>query len=131
MDLSLQLQSPSSSQIPLVWPRVTQLAVQAKLPSLHRNPPLTMLVVASNTNTGLSVVFPNILWPKIKIEIVFASVMLQSVVTDSKVFLLISIKIKTLMEVKTILHAKKIANHSNQTFTGFPNINSRNKSLNF
>ena len=59
MDLSLQMQSPSPSQMPLVWPRVTQLAEQAQLPRVHRKPPLTRLVETSNTNTGLSLL-PNI-----------------------------------------------------------------------
>ena len=61
MDLSLQMQSPSPSQMPLVWPRVTQLAEQAQLPRVHRNPALTRLVETSSANTGVSRVFPNIL----------------------------------------------------------------------
>ena len=64
MDLSLQLHSPSPSQIPLVWPRVTQLAEQAQLPRVHRNPALTRLLETSKTNTGVSEP-PNILLTKI------------------------------------------------------------------
>ena len=65
MDLSLQMQSPSPSQMPLVCPRVTQLAEQAHWPRVHLNPPLTRLAVASRTNTGVSVL-PNILLTKIQ-----------------------------------------------------------------
>ena len=35
MDFSLQMHSPSSSQMPLVWPRATQLATQGPLPKRH------------------------------------------------------------------------------------------------
>ena len=59
MDFSLQMQSPSPSQIPLVWPSVTQLALQAKLPREQRNPALTRLVVTS-TNNRVDVIVLNI-----------------------------------------------------------------------
>ena len=42
MDFSLQLQSPSASQIPLVCPRATQLAEQAVFPKVHLNPACAM-----------------------------------------------------------------------------------------
>ena len=50
MDFSLQMQAPSLSQMPLVWPRVTQLVVQAQLPREHRNPALTRREVTSTTS---------------------------------------------------------------------------------
>ena len=59
MDFSLQIHSPSSSQIPLVWPSVTQLAEQAKFPMEQRNPALTRLVIAS-TISRVVIVLENI-----------------------------------------------------------------------
>ena len=52
MVLSLQIHSPSASQMPEVWPRVTQLAEQAHWPSVHLNPPITRLQWRPNNNTG-------------------------------------------------------------------------------
>ena len=60
MDCSLQMQLPSPSQIPLVWPSVTQLAVQAKFPREQRNPALTRLVVTSSNNRLVLMVLENI-----------------------------------------------------------------------
>ena len=60
MDLSLQMHSPSPSQIPLVWPSVTQLTEQAKFPMEQRNPALTRLEVTSTT-TRVVIVLENIL----------------------------------------------------------------------
>ena len=60
MDCSLQMQLPSPSQIPLVWPSVTQLALQAKFPREQRNPALTRLVVTSTNNRVDFIVLENI-----------------------------------------------------------------------
>ena len=48
IDFSLHWQSPSPSQMPLVCPRVTQLAVQAQLPRVHRNPALATVAMLTN-----------------------------------------------------------------------------------
>ena len=56
MGFSLQMHSPSPLQMPLVWPRVTQLAEQAKFPMEQRNPALTRLLVTNNINMGDSMV---------------------------------------------------------------------------
>ena len=45
MDFSLQIQSLSLSQMPLVWPRVTQEAEQAHSPSVHRKPALVTAII--------------------------------------------------------------------------------------
>ena len=45
IDLSLHWHSPSPSQMPLVWPRVTQLAVHAQLPRVHLNPALATVAM--------------------------------------------------------------------------------------
>ena len=60
MDCSLQMQFPSPSQMPLVWPSVTQLAVQAKFPMEQRKPALTRLVVTINNNRLVLIVLENI-----------------------------------------------------------------------
>ena len=49
IDFSLQLHSPSASQIPLVCPRVTQLAVQAHSPREHLKPPMVRLIMVTRT----------------------------------------------------------------------------------
>ena len=44
MDFSLQMQSPSWSQMPLVCPSVTQEAEQAHWPRVHLNPAMEVVV---------------------------------------------------------------------------------------
>ena len=45
IDFSLQMQSFSLSQMPLVWPRVTQEAEQAQSPSVHLKPALVKATI--------------------------------------------------------------------------------------
>ena len=45
IDFSLQMQSFSLSQMPLVWPRVTQEAEQAQSPSVHLKPALVRATI--------------------------------------------------------------------------------------
>ena len=45
IDFSLQMQSFSLSQMPLVWPRVTQEAEQAQSPRVHLKPALVTAAI--------------------------------------------------------------------------------------
>ena len=45
IDFSLQMQSFSLSQMPLVWPRVTQEAEQAQSPRVHLKPALVRVTI--------------------------------------------------------------------------------------
>ena len=45
IDFSLQLHSPSLSQMPLVWPRATQEAEQAHSPRVHLKPALVTATI--------------------------------------------------------------------------------------